>query len=175
MSPRIDDRTIRFVYSVARKYVRDPDAAWDVTQNALLTAHRKRDAFRGESAYSTWLYRIAATSALMYLRSQRRRRCEVPLTGEEAATPLASQVSHAPSPSADVAAREMVSIAGAAVAQMGELYPPVFWMRYGEGRTEKEISQTLCASLSAVKSRAHRALLVARHAVAATTEAASEA
>ena len=51
----IDAGTVRYVFAVAMKYVRDEDAAWDVTQNALLAAHRHRDSFRGDSAYSTWL------------------------------------------------------------------------------------------------------------------------
>ena len=50
------------------KYVRNETDAEDVTQDALLLAHRYRDSFRGESRYSTWLYRVTATAALMFLR-----------------------------------------------------------------------------------------------------------
>src|SRR3569623_2520392 len=61
-----------YVKSVAMKYVRDDQDAEDVTQDALLLAHRYRSSFRGESRYSTWLYRVTATAALMILRKQRR-------------------------------------------------------------------------------------------------------
>ena len=54
------------------KYVRNDQDAEDVTQDALLLAHRYRESFRGESRYSTWLYRVTATAALMFLRRQRR-------------------------------------------------------------------------------------------------------
>ena len=64
--------TRAYVKSVAMKYVRNETDAEDVTQDALLLAHRYRDSFRGESRYSTWLYRVTATAALMFLRRQRR-------------------------------------------------------------------------------------------------------
>src|SRR5438132_13170201 len=75
------ERTRAYVRSVALKYVRDDDAAEDVTQDAMLLAHRYRHTFRGESRYSTWLYRVTATAALMFLRKQRRLAREVPASG----------------------------------------------------------------------------------------------
>ena len=60
------------------KYVRNEQDAEDVTQDAMLLAHRYRDSFRGESRYSTWLYRVTATAALMFLRRQRRLAREIP-------------------------------------------------------------------------------------------------
>ena len=56
----------------------------------MLLAHRYRDSFRGESRYSTWLYRVTATAALMFLRKQRRLAREIPASGavDEDGTPL---------------------------------------------------------------------------------------
>src|SRR4029077_12051264 len=70
-----------FVRSIAMKYVRDEADAEDVTQDAMLLAHRYRASFRGDSRYSTWLYRVTATAALMFLRRQRRLAREVPASG----------------------------------------------------------------------------------------------
>src|SRR5688500_20178056 len=75
------DRTRAYVRSVAMKYVRDEQDAEDVTQDAMLLAHRYKDSFRGESRYSTWLYRVTATAALMFLRRQRRLSREIPASG----------------------------------------------------------------------------------------------
>src|SRR6266542_120255 len=61
-----------FVYGVAMKYMKDEEKAHDVTQDALLLAYRHRGSFRGDSRLTTWLYRIAATTALMHLRKDRR-------------------------------------------------------------------------------------------------------
>src|ERR1700729_4287858 len=79
-----------YVHSVAMKYVRNEADAEDVTQDAMLLAHRYRDSFRGESRYSTWLYRVTATAALMFLRKQRRLTRELPSSHatEDDGTPL---------------------------------------------------------------------------------------
>src|SRR5262245_61396021 len=61
-----------FVYGVAMRYMKDEEDAHDVAQDALLLAYRHRDSFRGNSRFTTWLYRIAATTALMALRKRRR-------------------------------------------------------------------------------------------------------
>src|SRR5262252_882256 len=75
--PELDRQMRSYVFSVAMKYVKDEDAAADVAQEALLLAHRHRDSFRGDSLFTTWLYRVTATTALMYLRRQRRLGREV--------------------------------------------------------------------------------------------------
>src|SRR5688500_20370710 len=72
------ERTRAYVKSVAMKYVRNEQDAEDVAQDAMLLAHRYRDSFRGESRYSTWLYRVTATAALMFLRRQRRLARQIP-------------------------------------------------------------------------------------------------
>src|SRR5205809_8096140 len=77
-SPAELERTRAYVKSVALKYVRNEQDADDVTQDAMLLAHRYRDSFRGESRYTTWLYRVTATAALMFLRRRRRLSREIP-------------------------------------------------------------------------------------------------
>lgn len=59
--------------AVANRYTRDPDAAQDVVQNAFEKVMRYGDRFRGDSKPSTWIYRIVANEALMWLRAERRR------------------------------------------------------------------------------------------------------
>jgi RNA polymerase sigma-70 factor (ECF subfamily) len=161
------DQTRTYVRSVARKYVRDEQDAEDVTQDAMLLAHRYRDSFRGESRYSTWLYRVTATAALMFLRKQRRLAREIPASGsvDDEGTGL---LERQPAPSdlrGEVIARAEVGTASAAVARLGAKYPAVFWKRYGEGRTETEIAKELGLSVAAVKTRAFRARQAALAAV----------
>src|SRR5215470_8963102 len=154
------DRTRAYVRSVAMKYVRDEQDAEDVTQDALLLAHRYRDSFRGESRYSTWLYRVTATAALMFLRKQRRLAREIPSSGtgvDDDATPWLDRVAAPSDLRAEVIARADLGIVAEAVAQLGAKYPAVFWKRYGEGRTETEIARELGVSVAAVKTRAFRA------------------
>jgi RNA polymerase sigma-70 factor (ECF subfamily) len=152
-------RTRAYVRSIAMKYVRDADDAEDVTQDAMLLAHRYRDSFRGESRYSTWLYRVTATAALMFLRRRRRLAREVSASGagnDDGVSWLDRQLSPR-DVRAEVIARAELADVSRAVAALGAKYPAVFWKRYGEGRTETEIARELALSVATVKTRAFRA------------------
>jgi RNA polymerase sigma-70 factor, ECF subfamily len=155
------DRTRAYVRSIALKYVHNDADADDVTQDAMLLAHRYRDAFRGDSRYSTWLYRVTATAALMFLRKQRRLSREIPASGtggvDEDGTAWLERVAAPSDLRADVIARADLGLVADAVARLGAKYPAVFWKRYGEGRTETEIARDLGISVAAVKTRAFRA------------------
>ena len=59
--------------AVARRFVRNDDDAQDVVQSAYLSAFRALDQFEGSSQLSTWLHRIVVNTALMRLRSRRRK------------------------------------------------------------------------------------------------------
>jgi RNA polymerase sigma-70 factor (ECF subfamily) len=153
------DRTRAYVRSVALKYVRDEADAEDVTQDAMLLAHRYKDQFRGESRYSTWLYRVTATAALMFLRKQRRLAREIPSSGsvDDEGTGLLERQAAPGDLRGEVIARAESNTVADAVAALGAKYPAVFWKRYGEGRTETEIAKELGLSVAAVKTRAFRA------------------
>jgi RNA polymerase sigma-70 factor (ECF subfamily) len=155
------DRTRAYVRSIAMKYVHNEHDADDVTQDAMLLAHRYRDSVRGDSRYSTWLYRVTATAALMFLRKQRRHSREVPASGtgsvDEEGTPWLERVASPSDMRAEVIARADLGVVADAVAKLGAKYPAVFWKRYGEGRTETEIAKELGVSVAAVKTRAFRA------------------
>jgi RNA polymerase sigma-70 factor (ECF subfamily) len=155
------DHTRAYVRSIAMKYVHNECDADDVTQDAMLLAHRYRDSFRGDSRYSTWLYRVTATAALMFLRKQRRQAREIPASGtgsvDEDGTPWLERVAAPSDLRAEVIARADLGVVAEAVAKLGAKYPAVFWKRYGEGRTETEIAKDLGVSVAAVKTRAFRA------------------
>jgi RNA polymerase sigma-70 factor, ECF subfamily len=153
------DRNRAYVRSVAMKYVRDEQDAEDVTQDAMLLAHRYKDSFRGESRYSTWLYRVTATAALMFLRRQRRLAREIPASGtvDDEGSPMLERFTAPTDLQNEVIARADAGTVAEAVAKLGVKYPAVFWKRYGEGRTETEIARELGISVAAVKTRAFRA------------------
>lgn len=152
-----------FVFGVALRYMKDEDAAHDVAQDALLLAWRHLDSFRGNSRYTTWLYRIAATTALMHLRKRRRTPLmlsldapaddDAPSLREEA---LADRPA-APSPERSTAAQEALEYAAAELDTMGEKYGRIFAMRFVEGYSEQEIASQLDLNVSTVKTRAYRA------------------
>lgn len=154
------ERTRAYVRSIALKYVHNEHDADDITQDALLLAYRYRHSFRGDSRYSTWLYRVTATAALMFLRKQRRLSREIPSSGagsDDDATPWLDRVAAPTDLRAEVIARADLGAVAEAVSRLGAKYPAVFWKRYGEGRTETEIARELGVSVAAVKTRAFRA------------------
>jgi RNA polymerase sigma-70 factor (ECF subfamily) len=149
-------REREFVYGVALKYLKDEEDAHDVTQEAMLLAYRHRDKFRGDSRFTTWLYRIAATTALMHLRKQRRRPPVVatPFDGDDASFEPASP---APSPEAMSSSEQTFASCERSLGQMGEKYGRIFHMRFVEGYTEEEIARRLGLNVATVKTRAYRA------------------
>jgi len=140
-----------FVYAIARKIVDTPEAADDVAQEALLLAYRHRDAFRGDSRFRTWLYRIAATSALGYLRKARRSREY--LVTKEGVTP--EPIDHDHSPERLVGDREATVVAAKLLADLDPKYRDVVVLR--TELSEAETAAKLGISVANVKVRAHRA------------------
>ena len=147
-----------FVYGVAMRYMKDEEDAHDVAQDAMLLAYRHLDSFRGNSRFTTWLYRIAATTALMRLRSDRRARRAFPSHSPDGERPDATAVAcRRSSPEQQVAAREAVDVAAGRLARMGDGYAQVFRMRFADGCSGSEIARELGLSVAAVKTRAQRA------------------
>ena len=149
-----------FVRNVVRRIVHQEDAVEDVTQEALLTAFRHRDSFRGESKYRTWLYRVAITSALGYLRRQRRSREQL-LVGSE----LREAIDPANTPEAAVGDHEEAQLANRLVMELAPKYRDVVLMR--ADYSETETAEKLGITVANVKVRAHRARAQLRAALAA--------
>ena len=163
LSPALGTPERNFVLSITMKYLKDEDAAQDATQDALLLAHRNRHSFRGDSRFSTWLYRVAATTALMHLRSKRRRWWEVLESlpaGETSA--IVCRKDTRPTPAEYAANAEAVQLVKRRVRELGPKYDDVFWLRYLEGFTETEIASRLQLRLTTVKTRSYRARLAVR-------------
>ncbi len=87
---RLIRRHERLVYSIAYSYVREREAARDVSQNVFLKVYRKLDSFRGGSTFRTWLTRIAMNESVDWSRMQRRH------TGHEELTTLNAPAIPAP-------------------------------------------------------------------------------
>lgn len=161
---RFDDAERGFVYSVGRRYVSDEAAADDVAQEAMLLAFRHRDSFRGESHPRTWLYRIAAMTALGYLRRERRRDARV--TGYDPAELAELDDATAPSAEDALVTRELTDRLRGQLLELDEKYASVLRLR-AEEIPEHEIAERLGLSVAVVKIRAHRARGMLREALLA--------
>jgi RNA polymerase sigma-70 factor (ECF subfamily) len=152
------ERERDFVFGVAMKYMKDEERASDVTQDALLLAYRHRSSFRGDSRFTTWLYRIAATTSLMHLRKDRSTPFMTSINAgdDDDAPPEEPRELHA-SPEEQWASSEAVELAAERLEEMGDKYGKIFAMRFLEGYSESEIARKLALNVSTVKTRAYRA------------------
>lgn len=140
-----------FVYAIARRIVGSAEDAEDVTQEALLLAYRYRDSFRGTSRYRTWLYRIAATTALGHLRKQRRSRLR--LEGETSV--IDDAIDPSKSSEALLVEAEEREIVRKALTELAPSYRKILLARAHD--TEVEVAKQLGITVGNVKVRAHRA------------------
>ena len=154
--------------ATARRVLRDHVAAQDAVQDAMLSAARNLQRFRGDSQLSTWLGRIVVNAALTRRRAQRRRpeesldaMLERDVAGEPRRKTRAALVSHGPSQEHTLLRREVGALLRAAIDRLPIDYRTVVIMRHYEDHHIAEIAARLQITANAVKLRllrAHRAL-----------------
>ena len=163
---RYEDKVFRLAY----RFVRNESEAKEILQDTFLSIWRKLDTFKGDSLFSSWLYRVAANTALMRLRSQRRHpevstedlpagfldeRRDLPAVGENWSR----------RPDEQLQSDELRRHIQAAVDALPELYRTVFLIRDVEGLSTEETAELLGVSIPTVKTRLHRARLALREAI----------
>lgn len=158
LGPDLGQRERDFVFAVAMKIVKSECDAEDVAQDALLLAHRHRRSFRGQSKYSTWLYRVATTAALMHLRSKARKTREVATSQLDDADTcwVETLEADAPGPERELDSRQQLELVQSCIAELGSKYLELLHLRWFEGYSEREISERMQLPLSTVKTRSFR-------------------
>jgi len=153
----------RRIYSLCLRMVGNPAEAEDLTQEAFLQLHRKIATFRGDSAFSTWLHRLAINVVLMHLRKK-----GLPVTSlDEAMGPT-----HDDGPGRSFGAPDL-SLSGSidrlalerAVADLPAGYRLIFILHDVEGYEHNEIAGMLDCSIGNSKSQLHKARLKLRDAL----------
>ncbi len=133
----------------------DATLAEDATQEIFFKAYQALRSFRGESAFSTWLYRIAANHCLDLLRKRRREQAESWETlVEESGEPPYDVLTTPADPKTAVANAELVQ---QALAQLSPEHRLILTLREIEGLSYQELTVALHCSLDAVKARLRRA------------------
>jgi len=165
------------VYRLAIRITGNEQDAEEVVQDALWTAARKIDTFKGESQFGSWLYRITANTAYQKLRSRHAKRQEI--SWEELLPTFNEQGEHV-EPVQDWSARaeepalqtELRSVLTTAINDLPGDYRTAFLLHDVEGLSNPEIAETLHISLPAVKSRIHRSRLFLRQRLSQYVQAA---
>lgn len=147
--------------AVARRFMRSDDDARDVLQSAYLSAFRAMPDFEGHAQLTTWLHRIVVNTALMRLRSKKRR----PEESIEDLLPVfqadghhAEQFSEWTAPADQLIEREETrrTVRGC-VDRLPERYRSVLLLRDIEELSTQEVARMLDLTPTAVKVRLHRA------------------
>lgn len=157
------ERHKRRVFSLCYRMVNDKAQADELTQDTFLQVYRKLKTFRGDSAFSTWLHRIAVNIALMYIRRCHARISEVPFepvieTGENN-SPLREQMG-----SADPALRASIDRISLerAITRLPPGYRVVFILHDVQGYQHAEIAEILGCTVGNCKSQLHKARIKLR-------------
>jgi len=159
------------IHQLALRYVKNWEDAEEVTQDVLMKVFRKIDAFRGDAALSSWIYRITFNTAMSRLRSTRGTRMTEVQTPE---IPAAEQSERAPADPADwssLADDQMMrgQLRDRLIASLGHL-PTVYRvpviLRDIQGLSTEEASAILGVKPQTLKSRLHRGRLMLRERLA---------
>lgn len=154
------------IYNLAYRMMDNREDASDILQETFLQAFRKLDGFKGESGFSTWIYRIAVNLCLMKKRKEKGRRVislDAPVLYQrqkELRTAVPDDWSKDPSVSLEN--KELKKKLAEAIKELPEDYRTVFLLREVQGLSNEKAAEILKISLPAVKSRLHRARLFLR-------------
>lgn len=138
--------------------VKNPMDAEEVAQDVLMSVRGKIDRFRGDSALTTWIHRIAVNTALMH---KRRDKSSSVVSLDDAPPSLEGReiqaTGRATRPTDTTLQDEFWNVVWEAVDELDEKYRAVFVMRDVEGLTTEETARVLGLKIPALKSRLHRA------------------
>ena len=160
------------IHQLAFRYMKNWEDAEEVTQDVLLKVFRKIDAFRGDAALSSWIYRITFNTAMSRLRTGRAGRAAEQQTRHESATEeLAGMPPQDPADWSSLAddhvmRREMREQLLSALTTLPEVYRTPVLLRDIQGLSTEEASRILHVKPQTLKSRLHRGRLILRQALA---------
>ena len=144
------------VYHLALRMCGNVDDAYEVAQEAFLSAWKGMRFFRGDSSFSTWLYRLTSNAAIAFLRRQRRQGGSdgVSLDDEDTFLEVADP---APSPHQQAERLELRDALARGLSALSPEHRQVLLLRELQGLTYEEIAAALELDLGTVKSRIARA------------------
>jgi RNA polymerase sigma-70 factor (ECF subfamily) len=145
------------IYRLARRLTDTQEDAEDVLQEAFIRAFKAVKGFKGDSKFSTWLYRITVNFAAMKRRAKRNNveslDRPIPTKDGEVKRELMDSGND---PLKDLIAKEIGEVLDTAISRLTPTNRAVFVLRHVEGLSTEETKEILNISISAVKSRLHR-------------------
>ena len=147
------------------RFIRDATEVEDVTQEAFIKAYRALPAFRGDSAFYTWLYRIGINTAKNYLVAMGRRApTTTDIDSEEAeGFDTSDQLRDLNTPESELASRQIADTVNQTLGELPEELRTAITLREIEGLSYEDIANIMNCPIGTVRSRIFRA----REAIAA--------
>lgn len=145
------------VIALVRRFVKDPVEAEDVAQEAFIKAYRAIGSFRGESAFYTWLYRIAVNTAKNALEARKRRPgadVDIDEVGEYG---FAEQLKSEENPENLLASEDLYRVVEQALAALPEDLRQALSLREFDGLAYEDIAEVMGCPIGTVRSRIFRA------------------
>ena len=149
----------RKIFRLLSRLIRDPGEVEDVAQEAFIKAYRALPNFRGDSAFYTWLYRIAINTAKNWLVSQGRRAPTTTETDIEEAETFddGEHLRDLNTPDAMLLTRQVADAVNRAIERLPEELKTAIVLRELEGLSYEEIAETMNCPIGTVRSRIFRA------------------
>jgi RNA polymerase sigma-70 factor (ECF subfamily) len=147
------------VVKLVMRYVRNPTEAEDIAQDAFIKAYRALSRFRGDSAFYTWLYRIAINTAKNSLAARARNPVQLDSngSGDEDRPGLEERMIDTATPEALALTEEIRATVSAAIDRLPEDLRTAIMLRELEGLSYEEIAKTMDCPVGTVRSRIFRA------------------
>jgi RNA polymerase sigma-70 factor (ECF subfamily) len=141
------------------RFIRDSAEVEDVTQEAFIKAYRALPAFRGDSAFYTWLYRIGINTAKNYLMAMGRRApTSTEVEAEEAeGFEEGEQLRDINTPESLLLSNEIAETVNSTIEQLPEELRTAIQLREIEGMSYEDIAQVMNCPIGTVRSRIFRA------------------
>ncbi|RMG37714.1 MAG: RNA polymerase sigma factor RpoE [Gammaproteobacteria bacterium] len=146
------------VANLISRYIRDPSEVLDVTQEAFIKAYRALPKFRGDSAFYTWLYRVAINTAKNHLAAQARRPPQDDIEAETAEQmDTGTRLKEQDTPERLAMQDEIARTIKQAVEELPDELRTAITLRELEGLSYEEIAQAMDCPIGTVRSRIFRA------------------
>lgn len=146
------------ILKLVMRYIRDPAEAEDVTQEAFLKAYRALPRFRGDSAFYTWIYRIAINTAKNYLVAAKRRPLDYNLDLQNPDQyEMQARLKDIETPERMMLTEEIRTTVNRAIERLPEDLRTAIILREIEGMSYEEIAQAMECPVGTVRSRIFRA------------------
>jgi RNA polymerase sigma-70 factor (ECF subfamily) len=149
----------RKVGRLLSRMVRDPDDIEDIVQDSFIKAYKALNNFRGESAFYTWLYRIAINTAKNFLVASNRRPIALREGNDEESETFddSDTLSDMATPESVYSSRQIAATVNKAVEDLPEELKNAIVLREIEGLSYEEIAEVMGCPIGTVRSRIFRA------------------